>query len=95
MNNSKTKHGLNVILRHKRVLGKMSMASDLASSSIPHCGGKDELFQWSCNCPFLGSSELEMGALEEDMDPEQGDLGNDGSALPLFCSVSMLRIPGF
>lgn len=45
----------------------MLMASDLVISRIPHCNGKDELFQGFCNHPLLGASKL--GALGEGLDP--------------------------
>lgn len=85
-NKSKTKHGLNVVLSHKGVSVKMSVASDLAISRIPHCNGKDELFQGFCNHPLLGTSKL--GALGEGLDPGVRDLGNGGNT---HCSVSTLR----
>lgn len=55
----------------------MSMASNLATSRIPHYSGKDELFQGFCNHPLLEASKL--GALGEGLDPRQRDLGNGGN----------------
>lgn len=48
----------------------MSMTSDLAISAIPHCSGKDELFQGSCSHLLLGA--LELGALGESVDQTEG-----------------------